>query len=185
MTDSEIIRKLEARDETALQDITEQYGKLGKQIAMRILGSTEDAEECTNDALLRIWNTIPPAKPLYLKAYYSAAVRNIALNRRAYDKAQKRNTAVVSVVLDELSEVLPDTQDVEAETDATLLNEAVRGFLRKQNKLQQTVFMQRYYYMMTCAEIAEGLGVSENRVNVILHRLRKKLQAYLRKGAFL
>lgn len=185
MKDSTIIQKLEARDESALQDISAEYGNLGRQIAMRILDNPQDAEECINDALLRIWNSIPPAKPKYLKAYFSAAVRNTSLNRYSYDHADKRCASEVCFVLDELAEVLADRQNVEAETEASMLDEAVRRFLKKQSSLNQKIFLQRYYYMMTCPEIAAGLGISENRVNVALYRMRQKLGDYLRKEQYI
>lgn len=185
MKDSEIIQKLEARDESALHEISASYGRLGRQIASRILGNALDAEECLNDALLRVWNSIPPAKPRYLKAYYSAAVRHLALNRCAYNQAEKRGQAEVTLVLDELAEVLADAQDVAAAAEASALDESVRRFLSGQRRLQQIIFMQRYYYMMSTPEIAAGLGITENRVNVTLHRLRQKLQAHLRKEQFI
>lgn len=185
MKDSEIISRLEQREESALSAIAAAYGSLGRQIALRILGSEEDTEECLNDALLRLWNSIPPAKPKYLKAYYSAVVRNTALNRYTYDRAEKRGSAEVALVLDELSEVLADGTDVQAQAEAAMLEESIRQFLRKQNPMQQKIFMQRYFYMMTAPEIAAGLGITENRVTVTLHRMRLKLREHLKKEAFL
>ncbi|MBP0970808.1 MAG: sigma-70 family RNA polymerase sigma factor [Oscillospiraceae bacterium] len=185
MKDAEIIQKLESRDESALREITASYGNLGRQIAANILGNAQDTEECLNDALLRIWSSIPPAKPRFLKAYYSAAVRHIALNRYAYNNAEKRGQSETAAVLDELAEVLADASDVAAQTEASMLDEAVRAFLRRQNAMQQTIFMQRYFYMMTAPEIAAGLGITESRVNVTLHRLRRKLHDHLRKEEYI
>lgn len=185
MKDSEIIRRLEQRDESSLGGITAAYGNLGRQIAMRILGNPQDSEECLNDALLRLWNSIPPAKPKYLKAYYSAVVRNTALNRRAFNTAEKRSSTEVTLVLDELAELLADGQDVAAQAEAAMLEESIRQFLRKQNALQRKIFLQRYFYMMSCPEIAAGLGITENRVMVTLHRMRQKLRGHLEKEAFI
>ena len=39
--------------------------------------------------------------------------------------------------------------------------------------------------MMTGPEIAAGLGITENRVTVTLHRMRQKLREHLKKEAFL
>ncbi|MBR5364545.1 MAG: sigma-70 family RNA polymerase sigma factor [Oscillospiraceae bacterium] len=185
MKDSEIIHRLEQRDESALSDISDAYGNLGRQIAMRILGSESDTDECLNDALLRIWNSIPPAKPRYLKAYYSAVVRNTALNKHTYNTAEKRGAAEVSLVLDELSEVLADGQDVQAQAEASMLGECIRQFLHRQKAVQQKIFMQRYFYMMTGPEIAAGLGITENRVTVTLHRMRQKLREHLEQEGYL
>lgn len=185
MKESEIIRMLEQREESALGAITTAYGNLGKQIALRILGNVQDTEECLNDALLRLWNSIPPARPKYLKAYYSAVVRNTALNRKAYNQAEKRGASEYALVLDELDEVLADGQDIAAQAEASELAECVRQFLNKQNTMQQKIFMQRYFYMLTGPEIAAGLGITESRVTVTLTRLRKKLHEHLKKEGFL
>jgi RNA polymerase sigma-70 factor (ECF subfamily) len=185
MKDSEIIHRLEQRDESVLSRISDAYGNLGRQIAMRILGSEADTDECLNDALLRIWNSIPPAKPQYLKAYYSAVVRNTALNRHTYNNAEKRGAAEISLVLDELSEVLADAQDVEAQAEASMLGACIRQFLDKQKAVRQKIFMQRYFYMMTDSEIAAGLGMTVNSVTVTLHRMRQKLREHLEQEGYL
>lgn len=185
MTDNRILVLLNERDESALIEITTKYGLLGRQIAMRILANEQDCEECLNDALLRVWNSIPPAKPNYLKAYYSAIVRNLALNRHTYHTAEKRGASEITIVLDELSEVLADSQDVEAQVDAAMLEESILEFIHGQKTMQQTIFMQRYFYMLKETEIAAGLGITENRVMVTLHRLRKKLREHLQKEEIL
>ena len=184
MKDTEIIGLLQKRDESALSVIKEQYGALCRQLAFRILANEEDTDECLNDALLRLWNSIPPAEPEYLKAYLSATVRNLALNRRQADRTAKRGGDQVPLVLDELAEVTPDSQDVAADVEQRLLWEAVRKYIRQLSESQQKIFMQRYYYMMQLSEIAEENGVSENSVTVTLHRLRKKLQDTLRKEEY-
>ena len=185
MNDSEIIRLLQARDERALAVIKEQYGALCTQIALQILGSSEDAEECLSDGLFKIWNSIPPAEPEYLKAYLAAAVRNAALDRLDAQCAAKRGGTQIPLVLDELAEVTADAQDVEADAELHQLWEAIRSFLEKQPRRQQKLFMQRYYYMMPLGEIAVNNGLSENSVTVTLHRLRKKLHEALRKEQYL
>ncbi len=60
MEDTEIITLLTERKESALDEIICRYGRLLKSFAGRILPSAQDVEECVNDVLLDIWNTIPP-----------------------------------------------------------------------------------------------------------------------------
>ena len=185
MKDSEIIALLQNRNETAISAIREQYGALCRQLALQILGSHEDADECLNDALLKVWNSIPPAKPEFLKAYLAATVRNLALNRRKAEHSMKRGGEQVPLVLDELAEAVPSGQDVAADVEQRMLQEAVRSFVRALPVRQQRVFMQRYFYMMPIREIADENGISENSVNVTLHRLRLKLQDTLRKERYI
>ena len=183
--DNEIIKLLQERDETALAVIKQQYGALCRQIAMQVLDCDEDADECLNDALLNLWCSIPPAKPDYLRAYLSAAVRNIALDRLASNQAVKRGGSQVPLVLEELSEIAAEGQDVASEVELRQLWDAIHAFLKRENVRNQKLFMQRYYYMMPLKEIAAENGLSENSVTVTLHRLRNKLMEHLRKEHFL
>ena len=64
MEDTEIIMLLEKRTESALSEIIRQYGRLLKHLARQILPTAQDAEECINDAMLDLWNTIPPKHPM-------------------------------------------------------------------------------------------------------------------------
>ena len=185
MNDSEIIRLLQQRDERALSVIKEQYGVLCSRIAFQILGSEEDAEECLNDGLFKIWNSIPPAEPEYLRAYLAAAVRNVALDRQDSKNAAKRGGTQVPLVLEELAEVTADAQDVVADAELHQLWDVIRSFLVRQPERHQKLFMQRYYYMLPVSEIADRNGLSVSNVNVILLRLRKKLQTVLRKEQYI
>lgn len=185
MDDKEIIRLLWQRDESALTAVREQYGGFCRQIAYQILGNDEDADECLNDTLFKLWNSVPPATPEILRAYLAATVRNLALDRLESQHAVKRGGSQVPLVLEELSEVISDAQDVEAETELRQLWNVIKSFLSCHPERHRIMFMQRYYYMMPLGEIAAEHGVSENSVTVTLHRLRKKLQAVLRKEQYI
>ena len=184
MKDTEIIRLLWQRDESALSAVKEQYGALCRQLAFQILGNSEDADECLNDALFKLWNSVPPASPEYLRAYLAATVRNLALDKLDAQHTAKRGGDQIPLVLEELAEVTADAQDVEAETELRELWNAVKGFLQAYPERQQIMFLQRYYYMMPVSAIAAENGTSENNVMVTLHRLRKKMQAVLRKEQY-
>ena len=88
--DDEIIALLYQRDEQVLDLLHKQYGALCFQIAYRITGNREDAEECVNDMLMSVWNSIPPNRPDHLPAYCAALVRNSALQKYEKSHRQKR-----------------------------------------------------------------------------------------------
>ena len=58
MSDSEIINLYLERSEDAIRETDAKYGKLCRYIAMKILFSNEDSEECVNDTYLCVWNVI-------------------------------------------------------------------------------------------------------------------------------
>ena len=55
--DKRMTELIYARDEAGLRAAAERYGPLCRRIAAGILTSSEDAEECFNDALLAVWNS--------------------------------------------------------------------------------------------------------------------------------
>ena len=63
MEDTAIIHLLFQRDEKGLNALSEKYGSEMKSIAYQVCRSREDAEEACNDALLGVWNAIPPSDP--------------------------------------------------------------------------------------------------------------------------
>ena len=102
MNDEEIIKLFEARDEKGISAAGERYGKLLRSVARGILRSEQDAEECESEALLRAWNSIPPARPERLCAYLCRIARRLALDRYDYNNADKRRAETLPI--EELAE---------------------------------------------------------------------------------
>lgn len=185
VSEDSIIRRLHSRDESALQDIRSLYGELCHQMAYRILENREDAEECVNDMLLSVWESIPPKLPASLQAYLITLVRNAAINKAKAQSRQKRGTAEFSLALDELSEVIPSGEQVERTVERRELMRAMRAFLAEQKPEVRHLFLQRYYMAETVQTIAKQNRMNVSTVKVTLLRTRRKLQDYLRKEGLL
>ena len=185
MEDNSILLMLHNRDEQALQAAAERYGVLCRAVARDILGSEQDAEECLNDALLQLWNTIPPAHPDNLCAYLLKIVRNNALNRYKAMHTMKRGGGQQAAALDELSELLPSPDNVHSEIEQRELLEAITRYLQRLPQKQRDLFIRRYWRFSSFSDLAADFGMTENNVQVTLSNLRKKLHAYLREEGFL
>ena len=68
MEDHEIIELYWQRKEEAVTETADKYGKLCFRITGNILVRHEDCEECVSDTYLKIWNSIPTARPNYFSA---------------------------------------------------------------------------------------------------------------------
>ena len=80
----------------------------------------------------------------------------------------------------EMENCIPDTyRDMEA--DARELGRILDAFLRTLTPENQMVFLRRYWYVDTIAEIAVRYGISESAVQMRLSRTRSKLAMYLGK----
>ena len=182
MTDEEITELLFARDESGVAALRESYGKLLKSVAFGVPRSEQDAEECENETLLRAWNSIPPAKPQQLAAYLCRIARRLALDRYDYKRASKRSGATLPI--DELAECVGDGSDAADRLSERELTRLLNGFLRSQDYNTRVIFMRRYWFGDTTAEIARRLHASESMVKSRISRTLKKLREYLRKEGY-
>ena len=69
MEDSKIIELFFARNEDAIQQTDEAYGRRLYHLADNIVRNSQDAEESVSDTYMKAWETIPPRRPQYYFAY--------------------------------------------------------------------------------------------------------------------
>ena len=182
MEDEKIVMLYFERNETAIRETEQKYGKYCYAIAYNILHSREDSDECVNDTLNRAWNAIPPERPTKLRNFLARITRNVAIDRYRYDSAQKRGREIESVI-DEYWECIPN-KDASIE-DEFALKQAINRFLESLDVRTRVIFMRRYWYSMSVKDIAVGMRLSESHVSVTLHRTRNKFKDYLTKeGVF-
>lgn len=94
MEDGQIIQLFFERSERAIRELERKYGGLCRSIAGKILNDREDAEECVNDALLAVWNAIPPNRPDMLQPYLCRIVRNLSLKKIPFQYRAEKKPAV-------------------------------------------------------------------------------------------
>ena len=179
ITDETILRLFFQRMDDAIVLTRKKYGALCRSIALRILGDDRDAEECENDTYLRAWNAIPPDRPASLAAYLARITRNLALDRRDYNTAAARSTALTQA-FEELEPWLPSRLgDPEAEAENLAFRRVRNAFLRRQNADARAIFIRRYWYGESVRQIADALGMGESRVKTSLFRTRERLRTEL------
>lgn len=183
LQDSEIIALFYERSEQALTELSMKYGAVCRAVAKNILSDPQDAEECVNDAYLGAWNTIPPQSPDPLVTYLCRIVRNLATARYHANTAQKHNS-FYDTALDELEDCLASTATAEDTLTARELSDALDRFLDTLDRESRVMFVRRYWYADSLAEIAERFHMSRNRAAVRLSRTRARLRDYLKKEGY-
>ena len=142
MDDSRIIELYEARDERAIRETSDKYGAYIRKIAGNILGSREDTEECVNELLFRVWNTIPPNRPKVLSAYLALITREVSIDAFRKSHRKKRADSEYALSYEELSEVLADRKDETEELISRMaLEELLNRFLSKRPKETRAIFL--------------------------------------------
>ena len=179
MEDAKIIELFFQRNEQAVKETDTAYGRKLYVLSNNILNNREDAEESVSDTYMETWRSIPPKRPKYFYAFLASICRNISFNRLDWRLAAKRNAEVVALT-QEMEMCIPDSRQ-EAEVDRRELRRVLESFLETLSKESRLIFLRRYLYVDTVAEIAARYGISESKVKTQLHRTRVKLQTHLKR----
>ncbi len=186
MTDEEIIALYWERDEQAIRETDIKYGKMLFRIAYNILHDKHDCEECKNDTLFGVWNTIPPKRPLVLPAFVTRIMRNVAIKRYREKTADKRIPTELTISMEELQGVLQDGDTPEAGYAAKELGRMISNYLRTLTERGQYIFIGRFYMAETMEHLARRLGVGVGTVHREIVKIKQGLKAHLeRNGVYI
>ncbi len=180
MEDHEIVQLYWDRDERAIEESERKYGGLCRGVALRVLDSVEDSEECVSDTWLRSWNVIPPQRPTLLGAFLARITRNLALDRWRASHAAKRLGGETALALEELGDCVSGGS-LEDEVARRELVRALNGFLRSLPERDRSLFLRRYWSVETLESLAKQEGMSVSALHRRLRRLRSALADHLRK----
>ena len=158
--DEKIIELFFERSEQAIRELDIKYGKICHSLSYNIVNSRRDAEECVNDA------------------YIVKIVRNISLKIYWRKEAAKRS-GHYTIALEEIEGCIADQKTVEDEIEARELARIIEAFLDTLTAKERVIFMRRYAYADTYADIAKCVGISEKNVSVRLTLIRQKMKQFL------
>lgn len=184
MDDNKIIQLYWDRDADAINITSQKYGKYCTSIAKNILKNNEDAEECINDTYLKAWNSMPKNWPQRLGVYLGTITRNISFNKYRQKYAEKRGCGEISLVLNEIEEIVSGTEWVDKQAEEKELLWAINDFLCQLSTDKRNQFVRRYWYSKPIAEIAENYNSSVGSITMSLKRTREKLKKYLLERGF-
>ena len=184
MEDSRIVEMYWQRDESAISETQQKYGKYLTKIANNILADVEDSRESVNDTYLKAWYSMPPQKPCVLSTFLGRITRQISIDIYRKRNAKKRQGSEYTLALDELFDCAsPDSP--EKEIEAQLLARCIGDYLMTLSDEARNIFMCRYYFFDSMRDISEQFGASESKIKSSLHRTRTGLKNYLEKEGLL
>lgn len=184
MDDQEIVELYFSRSETAIAQTASKYGGYCYSIAYNILTNQEDAEESVNDTYLAAWNAMPPRRPSILATFLGKITRHLSIDRWRSRSAYKRGGGEMVLALEELGECAGGQTAEQAYARKELARQ-INRFLAALPETECSVFLCRYWYLDSIADIAEHFGFSQSKVASMLHRTRGKLREQLEKEGLL
>ncbi|MEZ3427148.1 MAG: sigma-70 family RNA polymerase sigma factor [Lachnospiraceae bacterium] len=184
MHDDKIVSLYFARDEAAIRETEQKYGKYLLKVAYNILHDYEDCRESVNDTYLNAWKSIPPQKPDILSTYLAKITRRISIDILRKKSRGKRLPSEYTVSLSELADTLKSSSTTEQEIDARLLAKAINDFLKTLPCQTRDIFICRYYFADSIKSIAAFSHMGESKIKSLLYRTRNKLRLYLEEEEF-
>ena len=178
MRDQEITELFWERKEQAVIESNIRYGAYCRRISHNILANKEDVEECMNDTWFRAWNSMPTERPGILQAFLGAITRNLSLDRYRKNHSKKRGEGEISYIYEEMQDCISG-ENMELHVENMELAEMINRFLAGMKTENRRIFVRRYWYFDSIAEIAKRFSISESKVKSSLMRSRESLRKCL------
>jgi RNA polymerase sigma-70 factor (ECF subfamily) len=173
-SEQELMQQLLAGDERAIRNLYGRFGRSVYTLGLRLLGSTESAEELTQDVFVAAWRKASrfDGSRGRLSTWLMAIAHNLAIDRLRHDRGAGRP---VLVLVDEMPEPAPaeeETQLIERETARRALAGLTPG--------ERQLLSLAYFHGWTAREIAEAdgipLGTVKTRLRTALIKVRRANQ---------
>jgi RNA polymerase sigma-70 factor (ECF subfamily) len=172
MTDDMLVRRTLDGDGQAFTALVDRHAGACLRFATRMLGSTEDAEDVTQDSLYRAYRALPTYET---STAFRTWLMTILVNRcRSAMLYRHRREARVKIDPDRVA-----LASVDSDADTVVLRDAIDRAVRLLDAEQREAFLLKHVEQLSYDEMAEvtGVGVSalKMRVKRACERLREEL----------
>jgi RNA polymerase sigma-70 factor, ECF subfamily len=188
--DRQLIARLQAGDDTAVQDLADRYSARIYQLAMRHMKNREDAEEVTQDVLMKVYRKVGSFRgDAALSSWIYRITFNTAMSRlrnsrlaRAADQERERALAADPAVDDRRTPRQPaDWSRLPDEALLRLqLRDAVAAAIADLPEIYRAPVVLRDIQGLTTEEASSRLKVKDQTLKSRLHRGRLMLRERLR-----
>ena len=177
--DESLMRLIVHRQENALSELYDRYGRLVYSISVNVLGEAGAAEEVTQDVFLRVWERAVTydAEQGKVVTWLARITRN-----RAIDLVRFRHLRLESssIAWEELSSTPPvDGHNVEQTIELAQQQQRIRQAIGHLPPEQREALALAYFQGLTHQEIADRLGqplgTVKTRVRLAMQKLKSEL----------
>jgi len=172
--DEDLLSRYASGDQGAARALMLRHAPRVMALATRMLKDTHEAEDVTQEAMMRLWKIAPDWRRGEAKV--STWLYRVASNL-CTDRLRKKR----GVGLDQAPEVVDETPDVEAKMMSADRGEALRAAMSTLPERQRLAIELRHLQELSNPEVAEILETSVEAVESLLSRARRTLAANLEK----
>lgn len=169
LPDVELVKRCQARDSSATQELYRRYRETVYRVAWKIVMDREDALDVTQEVFVRVLRSIDNFR---LKSRVSTWITRITVNA-AIDHLRRRRRAAA------LARAIADEPRNEDGFDELLETERVRTAMEKLSEDQRVCLVLREMEGLSYEEIAESLRCSIGTVRSRIHRARANVRKLL------
>ncbi len=186
MQDNELIliKKSIRGDVDAFEELIKDYKKMAYNIALRVLRSKEDAEDISQEALVKVFKNIGSFN---MKSTFKVWLYRIVMNT-CLDFKRKKNIITYSIdkpLENDESEIMQEIPDNSNNPDIVIQNKLESQMLYECIDMLdddfRTVIVLRDVQGLSYRDIASILSCNEGTVKSRLNRARKKLREIITK----
>ena len=170
-SDEELMLRIATGDEPAFRLLARRYAPLALRLARRVMGSSADAEEIVQEALLRLWVNAPRWRPVAsFRTWFYRVVLNLCLNR-------KRRAPFLPI--EEANDPADPAPDAETGMERREIDRALAAAIGALPERQRAAIALTYHEGLSNAETAAALGTSVSAVETLLVRAKRTLRQRL------
>ncbi len=154
------------------EEVARQYGRFLYNVAYRLAGNDDDANDLAQEALLRVRKGLESYQPGSMEAWLSRIVTNVFL-----DEVRRRRRRPVEAMPEDPDRILPPSVAADVATDR--LSDEVQAALRALPEDFRAAVVLADVVGLSYEEIGEALDVPIGTVRSRIHRGRRQLRAAL------
>jgi RNA polymerase sigma-70 factor (ECF subfamily) len=170
--DIDLMRRIADRDQQALWELYQEYGKAVYSLAYRVLNNTVLAEEVTQDTFLKVWHqtTRWDSQKGKLKNWLLTIAQFTAIDRL---RKEGRQPTVHPEPIEDTDENLLTSRNAAPWQDDSILRTLVEQLPRQQASLIELAFFQGLSHGEIADELHMPLGTVKTRLRAGIQRLRE------------
>ncbi|PID56956.1 MAG: hypothetical protein CR986_09775 [Ignavibacteriae bacterium] len=160
--------------------LIKQYKNRVYSYSIFLLKNRMDADDVTQEVLIKIWENIGEFKMLSAKTWIMKTTHNLCID---YLRKRKSDLCKNPFSIDDVSQFMvnKDEQNPAKELENKMTDVKIKNAIKLLSENQRSIFVLYQIQGMKYKEISKTLEIPINTVKVYLLRARKQLQEYLSK----
>lgn len=161
-----------------IEEIIKHYNNYLYTVVKNSISNEQDIEEILSDAYVIFWKKyVQLDKKTKVKHYLVGIIRNLI-------KKKYNDYNFINVDIDEYEYKASDELNIEELIVNKEKIKIIEETLESINNIDKDIFMMHYYEQMKVKDISDLMNISESKVKVTLHRIRKKIIKKLKKRGY-